>query len=446
MIVKLLVCVFALAVTSLATKFEGAEHRWLGDATWNRFASEDDKGKRFSLPNGAKVTFGEVVGLAGDFWGNVQHPLSDAKTLEDGITLFKQVFDDYTSKDGDETFKIIIQFQKEYAGLTSQNGVGTGTHLSNLPSFNAKYATITNGRFLALAAHNFDHFGDSDHRSGGDAPFSPTSSVQRAYVIAHTTAFQTALEYKDKKTDELLEKAYLQEAWALHFLTDMFAAGHMRTPRRLFFCDEVGSRTLYQKATSALTLGSRYLGDNNQEGGIMLGGLIAKCMHDEDNRRGLKVKNKNGDTWTAYGDGELFDEQANENRRRAVHAAQTSFKEIRAAAGIEDAPPSLLQKQAHLFKKKQERSKQRSNPEYAALKETPLPTSQNMSPMFIHTEAEGLQFRVRLAEGEAPLYKSVESIGCGKVYQDCSTMIDNWSLVSPDYEIGSHPPTKSSLE
>lgn len=36
----------------------------------------------------------------------------------------------------------------------------------------------------------------------------------------------------------MLMEAYLYEAFAAHFLTDLFSAGHIRAPRRQFHCTD----------------------------------------------------------------------------------------------------------------------------------------------------------------------------------------------------------------
>ena len=39
----------------------------------------------------------------------------------------------------------------------------------------------------------------------------------------------------------------------------------------------------------------------------ILGDLLCKYMHDEDNKHGLHVTNVRGDKWTSYGDGMLME-------------------------------------------------------------------------------------------------------------------------------------------
>ena len=46
----------------------------------------------------------------------------------------------------------------------------------------------------------------------------------------------------------------------------------------------------------------------------LIGDLLAKYMHDEDNRFGLRVTNARGDKWIAYGDGMLM-----KNRSKVIY-------------------------------------------------------------------------------------------------------------------------------
>lgn len=51
-------------------------------------------------------------------------------------------------------------------------------------------------------------------------------------------------------------------------------------------------------------------------------------MHDEDNKFGLRVTNRRGDKWIAYGDGMLLKEKSKDNLRIAVEAVQKSVNQV----------------------------------------------------------------------------------------------------------------------
>ena len=58
------------------------------------------------------------------------------------------------------------------------------------------------------------------------------------------------------------------------------------------------------------------------------GHLLCKYMHDEDNKYGLRVTNKRGDKWIAYGDGMLLKEDSTENLMIVVEAVQKSTDQV----------------------------------------------------------------------------------------------------------------------
>jgi len=92
-------------------------------------------------------------------------------------------------------------------------------------------------------------------------------------------------------------------AFASHFLTDLFASGHMRTPR--------------------LALENSF--------GYEVGALLSLFQHNEDGDIGLDVVNEregNDNSWRAYGDGHLFETKSNENRTKALYAVQTVVEEM----------------------------------------------------------------------------------------------------------------------
>jgi hypothetical protein len=57
--------------------------------------------------------------------------------------------------------------------------------------------------------------------------------AEKAYSAVHTAALRKAHEArKASAPDEIMKEAYFLEAYAQHFLTDLFSSGHLRTPRR----------------------------------------------------------------------------------------------------------------------------------------------------------------------------------------------------------------------
>ena len=148
-----------------------------------------------------------------------------------------------------------------------------------------RFNRATRGRYLALARgrENPRHFSDEGRN-------------RRAYSQAHGLAIEAARAGR-------LAEAAAREAFAAHYLTDAFAAGHIRAS-------------------------------------VRAGSLERQRQHDEDGNRGLPVYNDRGDQWVAYGDGNLgmpslprtlshpYAEGNDRNRELAVEALAISRGEV----------------------------------------------------------------------------------------------------------------------
>jgi hypothetical protein len=148
------------------------------------------------------------------------------------------------------------------------------------------------GRYLELASKNWDHF----------AP-----NAVLAYQAGHALALKMVADarvsgaFDERFMGGILLNAYALNAFADHFLTDLFSAGHVRVPRK----------QIYEQSSIAIPAN-----------------LCAKGMHDEDSKLGLQVKNANGDKWRMYGDKHYFDQLNFCNRTLVDLATQTSADEV----------------------------------------------------------------------------------------------------------------------
>ena len=126
---------------------------------------------------------------------------------------------------------------------------------------------------IALAASDDSHFG--------------------AAALAMWRQHHRAAKEAKARGDEML--ALASEAFALHFLSDLYAAGHIRNPR--------GS--VHHDLADAM----RY--------------------HDQDNATGLLVElSPGGARWYAYGDRCLFGARAHANRAMVVRASLASLSDL----------------------------------------------------------------------------------------------------------------------
>jgi len=259
-----------------------------------------------------KLTYGQIVALAGDFYGDPDRPICFAGDLQAQKAQFFANFLQMRSHP-DEVVKILdIAHRYEFEPIRARlakNQVPSGAY-ENIPwsggvmnDEDQEFDQVTGGggrgsmsfgRYTHLAEKNFDHFGQF---------------AKAAWTAGHIRAQEEAVRvHKARYSDTLgigLRSCYAINAFADHFLTDLFAAGHMRTPRKDLF-------------------------DADVKGGAprISSGYCVKGMHDEDNKFGLQVENKLGDKWVAYGDSRYRDWPNAANRRIMKRALQQSIDDV----------------------------------------------------------------------------------------------------------------------
>ncbi|KAL1747999.1 fungal fucose-specific lectin-domain-containing protein [Schizophyllum fasciatum] len=278
--------------------FEYAEHSFIGDAitlTLANGAKMPAIDHIFTLTNGLMATYGQINGLAGDFYGTT-NPISDGT---DHTARFRAAFatlNDRSSRQPKEARDILAVLQGEVDAVNDalHRHEDPSVAYNQLPDVTAKLQALTQFRpsgfpsYLALARINWDHFGPD---------------ARTAYNAGHALALQTAALGS-------LQGGYMVNAFADHFLEDSFSAGHLRTPRR----------GLHRAAD-------------------LTSDLCAKYMHDEDCAIGLSVRNPAGESWTCYGDKRALDAVDATNLKHCVAAVQASADEVYAAYKSKTVPP-----------------------------------------------------------------------------------------------------------
>lgn len=297
------------------TGFTSLEHKYMGDLIQLHIPgiNSSNEAIKLTLPNGLQLSYGEIIMYAGDMFGDPAKPVSSCST-KDKLNCFKSQFealavqgqpDDSQCNNPINQSKTIKTYME---GITSDlensrtNGIPDWEYydkhdveltkkMNTLTCGGSKISDfIPYGNYIKLAQTNFDHF-------------APDSLV--AYKVGHQFALQTAQQGFEKRkagqikeANQLLSLAYAQNAFANHYLTDSFSAGHMRIPRRAIDHDV--------HLPAALNL------------------LIANLMHNEDSRHGLNVVNAEGTSWIAYGDGFLFKPGAELQQEVILEAMQRS--------------------------------------------------------------------------------------------------------------------------
>ena len=264
--------------------------------------------------------YGHIVGLAGDYFGPKNPTSVICSGADDGEdeALFMESFNQMWQHDStaiDTAISIVRdQLWVEEAQVVANRGVKPPYEaLGALPEsrYFSKELNVLN--FIDLVIVNFDHFGECGKRS---------------YKVGHTLAMRKAraasallagLGVQDlaartvtvNTARAMMEEAYAMDAFAGHFLTDAFASGHFRTPRRALITTCLAD-TLLQVTT----------------GRLADAGVASQWMHDEDNRNGLLVKNARGDVFRTYGDRSYHDDKNNASREILAEAVRTSVDEV----------------------------------------------------------------------------------------------------------------------
>ncbi len=248
-------------------RFGSDEHRQLGDAAAGGATINLDIGDPQS-----PLTQGDLVALSGDYFGSPAEIMSLAN---------------------DDAGKAQIRWAR-YDSM----------HRGNPGSISDETKKAVKDRYYRLAAGNMSHFSE-----GGTAAAS--------YEEQHRTAMEQAFlagATADAATDL---RSQVTEAFSEHYLTDMFSAGHIRTPRidikawyernlpgsvDLFIAyvahwitnklDEYGDIPFWcpnSTIESGIRPKIRELGGAAVDS-FSLGDIVSLALHDRDNELGLWVK------------------------------------------------------------------------------------------------------------------------------------------------------------
>ena len=175
-----------------------------------------------------KLSYGDISALAGDYYGTYT-PISNGETSEKRRKLFLDAWKTLAENREDQpadAHSILQNLAKEQRAIDkgAQHGeessevYGKQSELDDpetLQAMTHKGKKRNRSDLPALASRNVDHFGED---------------ACKTYEAGHEAAMHQAIQ---DKTEKNLLLAYAMNAFADHFLQDLFSAGHFRTPRRL---------------------------------------------------------------------------------------------------------------------------------------------------------------------------------------------------------------------
>lgn len=282
--------------------FAISEHLAAGAQITVHFADGTKINPTISLPNGLRLNYADIISL-GDLYAVVGQPIMKGKSTKEQELRFLAAFSTLAYDEGavKEAEQLTTVIHGELQDIEKQLAAGMSAeaaYAQTADEVGRKLNCITGGgcsinkwwlkpgRFLQLAMTNSDHF----------VPF-----AAHVYQLGHRIALSQAIVAHFSKKTADLQLAYALEAFADHYLSDIFAAGHQRTPR-----DE-----LAQHVTPTV-----------------VGLLLANYMHNEENKIGLHVIDTLGRQWYMFGDFSYFNPKNDLNRMYLHEALQQSVDEV----------------------------------------------------------------------------------------------------------------------
>jgi hypothetical protein len=310
------------------------------------------------------LSYGDLVALSGDFFAGhhcaahgVEGPQNSPEDLtSDDLFRLAAIPGEQGTKPGtrDEIICALKVMAADGAFVDARfepGGQFSGFQFTPTAAATAVERRVRD-RFLALATANGDHFvapgqPDTTHHHNGPQ-FSRFDSAVVAYRRLHEAALDEACQLGRRRDD--VSRAMAKEAAAQHYLTDAFAAGHLRTPvtairhywhhryprfwqslQRKVAADTAAA--LRELARPARILPDGFLYDRAYAAvkartsgypPITLGDLLARVFHDWDNTHGLILERGE----MLFGDGLL---EQGVGKKLAVAAVRAGIDDIEVA-------------------------------------------------------------------------------------------------------------------
>ncbi|WP_138503638.1 hypothetical protein [Nostoc sp. PA-18-2419] len=359
-------------------RFGSLEHKSLGDKgsggqTYDFQGGEVTTGTEIHPPRQIpfRLTHGDITMLSGDYFDprdtrlneqGVEEPVPDSlfhlaatPSPDPGKTPGTQdeiIYAIKTINPQDPRFAQICTPEQPQGGVWAQL------------EFSKAVTEAVDNRYLRLAANNSEHFAAPHGTAGPDG--GNRSSAGGSYRALHEDTILRAFFAGQSGQD--IAEGMAREAAAHHFLTDHFAAGHLRTPRadiRQYWRQKYPLFFNNMKRKIALDV-ARYINDNTTNGATIFGtvsaiydtiiaqvqektanmpelgfdDLVALVAHDFDNEQGLWVVNDLGDRWKTFGDSNLNKvDSNNQTAKMAELAVKLGCKDIENAHAFGSGNP-----------------------------------------------------------------------------------------------------------
>lgn len=250
------------------------------------------------LTNGLAVSYGEINGLAGDYFG-LDKPISSEPNHEQMKKMFRRWFDmlDFSpaGKLKAEAIRKELNSTNEKAlAVMSANSDNAADELAAVYKNNPLDITHLEGvskdtrwaigsTFMQLLEGNVDHF---------------AAEARATYDAGHAVALELAAEGH-------LDIALAINGFADHFLEDSFAAGHIRVPRREI-AEIAKTNPISIPSFSKIINASSNVSVLKHHSSLhIITNHFPQVMHNEDGELGLWLESPSGEKWKSFGDGRL---------------------------------------------------------------------------------------------------------------------------------------------
>ena len=299
-------------------RFNAGEHAWLGSVGASRAREALRNERQIDVPadifesiprrsGKESLQYGEIVALSGDFYKTPTELFEEKSSL---IDIPGHV------NDLEDLRKV---FAEELAWIAARK---KGTAGDTYPDTNIRLAWNAKS-YVELALDNNEHFGWHN---------------VVAYCNYHAQALELARAAKGRE-DQTFHRALYTNAFADHFLTDGFAAGHVRVPRaeiRLWAASNGWSEKVAGSLSKLLHDQDGHVDVHSLHGGS---GESQRAGND-----GLHVQDSQGSAWVTYCDGQLFLRPAGKPAvEHAVGAVSASVKEFLLAWKVGELPGGVYE-------------------------------------------------------------------------------------------------------
>jgi hypothetical protein len=313
---KTILCFMMFCTGHSVYGFEAGEHALIGDFAFKKVLP-NVKNSFSRLEGNGSFSYGYLVAMSGDLYKDIEElVLDDAKILK---KPFKR-----------NQTKIKECFKKEIDSIEKEGSPYTRCKEEELAIHKARYVSLAHDNYEHFSWHNLKEYIKHHKKALWFAKLTYwkcsvekreenkdecEKHKEKIKSVVNKSSYKQNLPFKNRELpetfrrrkltkdylikmseDEMKRLAIYANAFADHFLTDSFSAGHLRVPRSQI--------DTYAKDRKSLQCDDIF---NKRTKGSIVSGALSQYLHNLDgNRTGIHVKNSKGDYFIVRSDKQLF--------------------------------------------------------------------------------------------------------------------------------------------